>query len=238
MGDHVAIYLDKSPGLMVAMLAVMRLGAAYVPLDPDAPLVRNNLLLTESKAVGVIVSESSQPSRILDSKTMRLFIESQDQRQSDQLPPEASRCNMESLATLIFTSGSTGTPKGVQIPQRQLVGYAWTMAEQYLYERGSRVFNFLRSNFDASITEIFGSLVGATVCMTPHQQTLDSFPELMRKMRISNVSVTSSIASLLDPSNLPHLKQLTLAGEAINKTLIDSWARRVNLETMCTKNMV
>ncbi len=160
----VGVCLDRSPDMIVALLAVWKAGGAYVPLDPSYPPARlsfmiadagTRVLLTEEKCRGLFASEGDQ-SIYMDSDWSTLTLE------ADGNPvPLASPVD---LAYVMYTSGSTGKPKGAMIVHRGLVNYLWWAIKFYAVEPERTVPVHSSVSFDLTVTSLYPALLaGGTV---------------------------------------------------------------------------
>jgi amino acid adenylation domain-containing protein len=160
------ICLERSPEMIVAMLAILKAGGAYVPLDPAYPADRLEFMLGDSGA-GLLLTRQSLRDKFpefggrviaLDAAT-----ESIDRQPANNLEADPDPTD---LAYVIYTSGSTGKPKGVMIEHRSLRNFVASASEQYDITASDRVLQFASLCFDASVEEIFGALTcGATLVL-------------------------------------------------------------------------
>jgi amino acid adenylation domain-containing protein len=158
-GERIGIYIERSLEMMIALLAVQKAGAAYVPLDPDYPRERIDLILQDAD-VKLIVSQKSLMSS-LSSRCLEFVCLDTDwpkiQNESPENPATSSK--PDGLIYIIFTSGSTGRPKGVQVPHRAVVNLLTFMAEKLSLGTGD-VFPALASfAFDMCIPELYLALI-------------------------------------------------------------------------------
>lgn len=178
----VGVCFDRSPQMVVALLAVWKAGGAYVPLDPTYPLerlsfmvadARTPILLTESKHRRLFASAASKII-CLDSDWSMLARE-----RGDNLTPIASPSH---LAYVIYTSGSTGKPKGAMIVHRGLVNYLWWAITTYAVEPLSSVPVHSSISFDLTVTSLYiPLLVGATVELLPEDIAAQSLLAALRE---------------------------------------------------------
>ncbi|RAH78998.1 acetyl-CoA synthetase-like protein [Aspergillus japonicus CBS 114.51] len=236
-GDLVPILLEKSPVLITAILAVLKLGAAYVPLSPENPVERNafivrdvgaRVILTETEHASYFASkpedekeEDAIPQVLVD--TARLCAYSTEQ-------PEGE-VSLDAMAYIIYTSGSTGQPKGVMIHHR---GCAAAMQSIIAFEkRDQRPFKQLQfSNyiFDASVYDIFATLhSGGTVCLASSERLLGDLAGVIRDMGVNHLFLTPTVARLLDPKAVPTLESITVGGEPLTPDVVATWASKVTL---------
>jgi amino acid adenylation domain-containing protein len=163
----VGVYADRSIGLAVAALGVMRAGGAYLPLDPSHPQERLTYQLADAEAKAVIVAANESTPRHLDLPTQVIRCTSNGSLD----PPFDGECVLthpagEDLAYVIYTSGSTGRPKGVEITHANLENLIhWYVSALELTEN-DRVSQVAAVGFDASVWEVWpGLAAGACVCI-------------------------------------------------------------------------
>ncbi|TXH57413.1 MAG: amino acid adenylation domain-containing protein [Burkholderiaceae bacterium] len=177
-GALVGLCLERSAAMVVAQLAVMRAGAAYVPLDPAYPAERL-AYMAEDARIALLVADSStiqsiewprQQSVLLDVDLMAI------ERQSDApLEPDAAAdARPEDPAYVIYTSGSTGRPKGVVLPHRAVVNFLLSMQREPGLAEGDRIVAVTTLSFDIAVLELLLPLtVGATVLLASRVDTGD-----------------------------------------------------------------
>ena len=162
-GDKVGVLLERSADLVVALLAVLRSGAAYVPLDPVYPAERVQYMLNDAGVVS-LVTQSSLTSEMPDAVVL-------DRCQAEvasaaPLPPHEG--DSGDLAYVIYTSGSTGRPKGVKVRHRGLTNFLCSMAREPGLRAGETLLAVTTVCFDIAALELFGPLVtGGTVHVAP-----------------------------------------------------------------------
>ncbi len=129
-GSLVGVFMDRSEHLLIALLAVLKAGGSYVPLDPIYPAQRLAFMVKDSQLLWVL-TQSSLLSQLPDSAAQALCLDQMDsalaQQSSANPKPLASS---EDVAYTIYTSGSTGNPKGVQIQHRALINFLWSMKQR------------------------------------------------------------------------------------------------------------
>ncbi|MFE0320759.1 AMP-binding protein, partial [Streptomyces albogriseolus] len=212
----VALALPRSMELIAAELAVTLTGAAFLPVDPDYPAERRELMLADAA-----------PAVVLDDRDrVRALLDDEDR----QATAPAHRVLPDHAAYVIFTSGSTGTPKGVTVTHRGIAGFAAAAAERYAVGPGDRVLQFSSPSFDASVLELFISVLsGATLVVPPHGPWLgDELAAVLAEHRITHTLIPpAALATLPDPAHLgglPSLRTLIVGAEACPADLVDRWA--------------
>lgn len=235
----IGILLDRSPELMIALLAVFKAGATYLPLDPGYPSSRLEFILKDSQAARVISTsaqyeylqmqlDSSLP-ELLDLEDsileIRLSLESEESLTDVQ---RLAPLEPESLAYVIYTSGSTGQPKGVGIAHASAANLAQAQLHSFGLQPEDRVLQFASQAFDASIWEIlnaFGS--GASLVMPSAQTRSDAASNLsscIQKFGVTQATLPPVLVAVLDPQALQGLHTLVVAGEACSPAIVGRFA--------------
>ena len=164
-GDRVGLLFDKSAETYVAMLAVMKVNAAYVPLDASFPVERISYIIADAE-ISAIVSMASFEQRLATLDARKVFLD-QAKRAIDAEPSgpvTGVAPTYDPLCYIIYTSGTTGNPKGVAIAHASICNFVRVAAELYGYAPGDRVYQGMTIAFDFSIEEIWVPLMaGATL---------------------------------------------------------------------------
>jgi len=165
---RVGICCERSPEMIIGLLAILKAGGAYVPLDPAYPQERLAFMLQEAQAAVLITQKKFLANSNLPLAACHLLCVDADW---ESFAPEnaqnpQSPIAPENLAYVIFTSGSTGQPKGVMIQHRSLVNFVQTASETFAVTPSDRVLQFASISWDTSIEEIFPCLTrGATLVL-------------------------------------------------------------------------
>ncbi|WP_129674304.1 non-ribosomal peptide synthetase [Candidatus Chloroploca sp. Khr17] len=165
-GSLVGVLLERTPTMLVALLGVLKAGAAYVPLDPGFPAERLAMMLEDSRAA-VLLTQASLVATVSAGSAHLVCLDT-DWPPIEALPDEAlpSLAGPEDLAYVIFTSGSTGRPKGVQIPHRAVVNFLHSMAREPGLAADDVLLAVTTLSFDIAVLELFlPLLVGARVAL-------------------------------------------------------------------------
>ncbi len=228
----VAIAMPRSPDLIVALLAVLKSGAAYVPVDPGYPADRIAFMLTDSQA-GIAITTSdlagSLPAAaaplILDDPALAEVIsrypagDLTDTQRGRPLRPAHP-------AYVIYTSGSTGRPKGVIITHSGVMNYLARCGQAYPHLAG-RSLLITPVSFDASVTVLYGSLLaGGQLCLGALDD--DALPALAARGGFTFLKATPSHLPLLAelPASCVPTGQLMVCGEAVPAALLREWRQR------------
>ena len=179
----VAICAERSPELLVGLLAILMAGGACLPLDPSYPRERLRLMLEDAQPK-VLLAQSRLIGSLPGHGAPVVALEDP--------PPDPAGCGLsdsvraDDLAYLIYTSGSTGEPRGVMLTHRGLVNHATAARELYGFRPDDRVLQFASISFDISIEEIFVTwLAGATLVLRPDEILGPRFLEWLRSKRVT-----------------------------------------------------
>ncbi|HEX6751950.1 MAG TPA: amino acid adenylation domain-containing protein [Longimicrobium sp.] len=211
------VFLPRTPDLVVALLAVLKAGAAYVPLDPAYPPERVEYMLGDTR-VPLLVTTGALAERVPQYRgaAVCVDVDREEIAARPSSPPEVE-VRPENLAYVIYTSGSTGRPKGVQIEHRNTVEVLrWLRATVTDEERAS-VLASTSVCFDVSIAEIFGTLCwGGTLVLVENALSLASLGEPVHTVAM----VPSAAAELLRMGAIPACaRTFLLGGEPLRNEL-------------------
>jgi non-ribosomal peptide synthetase-like protein len=227
----VAIYLERSANSIIAMLAVLKAGAAYVPVDPLYPIERVHHIL-EDAGVKALITQQSLFENLADTTDCASILLDPHSHEAGQAvsftsSTPATRSSSNHLCYVIYTSGSTGRPKGVMIEHRSAVHYVRSANEVYGIHRQDRVYQGFSHAFDASVEEIWITLsTGATLVIGTQDIVRSSF-DVARLLNKNNISVFSTVPTFLSmmEDDLPSVRLLILGGESCPPDLVNRWAR-------------
>ncbi|RVB69653.1 amino acid adenylation domain-containing protein, partial [Mesorhizobium sp. M7A.F.Ca.CA.002.04.1.1] len=229
-GDRIGLILDRSAETYVALLAVMKAGAAFVPLATAFPEERMALII-EDAGVSLIVTIAAYASRAGQLPVPHLLIDStaaEISRQSNApLQPHAKAASADDTCYILYTSGTTGKPKGVVIKHQSFVNFIRVAAASYGYRPGDRVYQGMTIAFDFSSEEIWVPFVaGATVVPAPGQMPLVG-EELADFLRLHDITCIACSPTLLSSmtSDVPSLRTLLVGGEACPHNLVVRWSK-------------
>ncbi|MEU7144554.1 amino acid adenylation domain-containing protein [Nocardia sp. NPDC046473] len=238
IGDRVALGLTRSVESIVTQLAVVKSGAAFVPVDPNYPADRIQHMLTDAGCwVGVTVAAHADRLHAVDGPaTEWLLLDDPDfgtelDTYDDALVDDLDRlCTIEAsdLAYLIYTSGSTGKPKGVAVTHAGLSNFADELRDRMRVDRESRTLHFSSPSFDAAMLDLLlavGSGAAMVIC-PPEVYGGDELAALLERERITHTFLTPAALSTIDHQRwpLPHLRALMVGGEACGPDLVARWA--------------
>ncbi|QIZ46641.1 amino acid adenylation domain-containing protein [Dickeya zeae] len=236
--NRVAIALERSPELIVALLATLKAGGAYVPLDITYPPERLGYMLADSEPVALITTSTLRTQLTClsaDTATPHAVIELEQTspRQTvyptDNIPPARLGLTPAHLAYVIYTSGSTGKPKGVMIEHRHVAHLAMSQAQYCALTKHDRVVQFANIGFDYSVADIFGSLCcGATLVLRTDDwiSSMEAFWQYCRAYRITYADIPTQFWKQLCHAGLAlpeTLRIVCTGGEAAPEAAVQSW---------------
>ncbi|NEQ47684.1 MAG: amino acid adenylation domain-containing protein [Leptolyngbya sp. SIOISBB] len=232
----VGICLARSPDMIVALLAVLKAGGAYLPLDPTYPPERLSFMLADSQAAVLITTSallatsqavvgSAHPTvQMVDLTRDRADITAQPTHSPTPLLPYSPNA----LAYLIYTSGSTGTPKGVLVSHGGLTNLTEDKIRVCDVRSGDCVLQFFSFSFDACIPEIVMALAtGARLLLAPNETLLPGpdLADLLRRHRVTHITITPSALVSVPYGDFPDLRMVLVGGEAPSPELINTWSQ-------------
>nr|WP_295873271.1 non-ribosomal peptide synthase/polyketide synthase [uncultured Chitinophaga sp.] len=210
-GERIAVRLERSEWMIIAILGVLKAGAAYVPVDIGHPQQRIDYILADSQCKAVI-----------DEQQMALF--RRDMTLYDTTNPEPTS-NAKHLAYVIYTSGSTGQPKGVMIRHAAIVNYLHAITRTYGMDASDRVLQISNVAFDASVEQIMGGLLSGAALYIAPQATITDTEALSNYIVTHKITHLHTVPVLLDKLKLDGhaLKRMISAGDNCPITLAEKY---------------
>ncbi len=239
----VAVLLNRSELVPVALIGVLKSGGTYLPLDPESPFKRLEYIISDSGAdvlitddANIELAEKLNPSKIINIQTSLFsglsndlgqtdnFIQKDNLSQPDNFNKMENLSSIKNLtsasptdlAYIIYTSGSTGEPKGVMVEHRSFINMILAQIEGFGITPNDRVLQFATLMFDASMSEIFMALLsGAAVVMIDREQIQDTtrFIDYMEQKKITAITLPPVYLKMLNRHPFPDLRVLITAGE-------------------------
>ena len=229
----VGVCLARSLDLVVGLLAIMKAGGAYLPLDPDYPAERLAYMLGDARAPVLLSTESL--ARRLPEQTGRrdVLIDAEYAwiAAQPETPPSID-LRLTHLAYVIYTSGSTGQPKGVAVTHEGIPHLQACQVRQLGVGPGAKVLQFASASFDAAFWELcMGVLSGACLVLAPPAQLQPgpALAALAAREGITHLALTPTVLGLLSEYELPEGIALVVAGEACPPSLVERWSHRARL---------
>lgn len=216
-GDRVALYIDRSLDMVVAMLAILRADAAYVPLDIHNPVSRSQYIVDDSQPSVLLTRQNLSDE--LSALSLSCNIVHLDKLAEGELPALQATPSAQSLAYIIYTSGSTGKPKGVMVQQRNILTLV-AATNFYPPAPGDIIAQCANHAFDAATFEIWSALLhGNSTCIISRDQLLDldTFNHVLQQENINVMFLSSGIFNQMvqrHPDAFARLKLLAFGGDA------------------------
>jgi L-proline---[L-prolyl-carrier protein] ligase len=240
-GDRVALFLPKGLEAVTAVYGIMKTGAAYVPLDPQAPVTRAGLVASDC-TVSAVVTTNGRSAPLLREMAVHGHRPAAAMLVDDGTPPEELPCltlaysdvlgstdasdpgvpvTDQDLAYILYTSGSTGVPKGVMLTHRNALTFVEWCARRIGIGPQDRVSNHAPLHFDLSVFDLYLAALGrATLVVVPSDEAFFG-PTLVDLIRREGITVWYSVpaaliritSALQEPGLLPSLRAVVFAGE-------------------------
>lgn len=232
LGGNVPICMEKSPGMIIAMIAVLKANKTFVPIDPTSSKTRRDFILASLQPKIVLLSEDADELGLFGSGVKKLIVSpstvnTKSTCQTTHLPAVIEPAQP---AYILFTSGSTGIPKGVVVEHRSVCTSMKELGRRFGLNCETRMFQYASFTFDASTLEIFATLMhGGSVCMPTEAERLNNIPKAIREMEVNTVLAVPSVLKLFFPEEVPTVKTLMVGGEKLTQSLIDIWAEKTHL---------
>ncbi|MEU8953445.1 amino acid adenylation domain-containing protein [Streptomyces sp. NPDC048518] len=233
-GRVVGLSLPRSAEVVVAVLGVLKTGAAFLPLDSAYPVERLAFMVSDaSPALLLLHSSTAHLAEALGTESVLLDDPSLRRTFSDLPGHDLTDAELTGAfdpglpAYLIYTSGSTGRPKGVVVPHRGVVNITGAMLDRLGSGPGSRTLQFASASFDASVGEMTQSvLVGGTLVVAASDR-LAPGPDLARlidEADINDLVLAPSVLEVMSPDDLPSGVTITIVGEASSPDVVRRWS--------------
>ncbi|OQY30062.1 MAG: hypothetical protein B6244_02035 [Candidatus Cloacimonetes bacterium 4572_55] len=223
--EPIAVRLERGDALIIALLAILKSGGTYLPIDPAYPSERTRFMLEDSRAP-LLIEPAADRFEKGDSLPMPYYAELviTDRRQRGDLKNSAPK-QFDGLAYIIYTSGSTGVPKGVMVEHQGFINMVASQIDGWRVTPDDRVLQFSSPSFDASLSEIFMALLSGAALIPVDRETIEDPDRFIQFIEQTGVTVATlppvylnglrpRIKSLSDTSRpLSSLKTLITAGE-------------------------
>ena len=208
-GDRVAIHMERSDLMVIAVLGVLKVGASFVPVDMKLPDIRKKHIWDNTR---YIIGEADSEINI---NTFKF-----DEYESSNI---VNKTDENDIAYLIYTSGSTGIPKGVQVTHQNFVNYIQSAVKQYSVEQNHMPF-FTTLAFDFSLTSIFLPLLsGGKVTVLPDEDLNDTLYTILKDQSFELIKITPAHIDLIEYLGVSDvsLKHIVVGGDALYQKHID-----------------
>ena len=232
--DRVALYLDRSEYMLIVILAVLKSGAAYVPMDPEAPDERISFMVSDASAKIVVTNDIYEEK--LKSLTTDLAVLSIDKdvftEELTNYPENKPIVHVtpQHMAYVIYTSGTTGNPKGIMVEHSQVVNLVFEITKQFRLDTESTITKnclwYANYVFDSHVAEVYSSITrGHSLYIIGGDTRMDI--NLLNQYIISNdIHVATIPPILLDKENILPLQTLVVVGESSRQEIINIYTDR------------
>jgi amino acid adenylation domain-containing protein len=232
----VAVFIDRSPEMIVSLLAILKAGGAYVPIDPDYPMERRNFIIQDSAAV-IILTVRKMVNDLPSGNAQIICVDLDESiftSQSDENLPNLTK--PENLAYIIYTSGSTGMPNGVMVTHYNVVRLFQATDSLYQFSANDVWTMFHSYAFDFSVWEIWGALThGGLLVIVPFlvSRSPELFYQLVKKENVTVLNQTPSAffqfihaEEILSAERKLNLRLVIFGGEVLDFSILKRWLER------------
>ncbi|KAJ5493914.1 Male sterility NAD-binding [Penicillium fimorum] len=233
-GAIVPICLERTKWVVIAMLSVMKTGAAFVLLDQNSAWERNQSICKTVAAQWVITSAVCMG--YCESFAPQILLFSDQMTREESIPPPAPQDDLldnvhhSDLLYVVFTSGSTGNPKGVEIEHGSYCSAMIAQREKLYILAGTRVLQLSSYAFDSFAVEILTTLSsGGCVCIPSAEELSGGIGSAIRQYRAEWMCTTPSMLRLISPADVPSLRTVVAVGETLLPSQVAVWAPAVTL---------
>ncbi len=236
--DCVAIYLQRSIDLFIAWLAVLKAGAAYVPIEASLPIEKIEMIIAEAKCKFII--SNSIFSQQLPPALMSIVIDLNGNWTTsasilDRTEKENTQSSPDNLAYILYTSGSTGKPKGIAMTHASVCNHFNWIKRKFGLCSNDRMLQLTAFSFDVSLCEFYVLFVGGTLVLAPLSASKDAeiFIETIENQKITFLQlVPSFLETLLNPSlkqRLSSIRQVLCGADVLKREHIIKWFTSHNI---------
>ena len=232
----IALCAERSPEMIVGLLAILKSGGVYVPLEPHHPRARVGAILTDAQ-VTVLLTQRGLAEKWETTNLRAIHLDAIGEKADEIDMNPSTAVDGENLAYILYTSGSTGAPKGVMISHAGLRNTLLWRRATFALSPSDRVLQNIPSIFDPSLWQILGTLIsGATLVLANHGGQYD-FPHLFEQIATNAVTITdfppSLLSELLDAREIEgchSLRHIFAGGEVLSKEVQQKFFSRLGAE--------
>lgn len=231
--DIVALALERSIDMAVSVLAIMKAGAAYLPLAPNYPADRLSFMIRDAKPVCVVIT-TAVAARLPDGTAILLLDSPATQtalaqsRSTDPTDRDRARpLTMLNAAYVIYTSGSTGTPKGVVVSHSGIPSLAFSQIEHLAFTAQSGLLQFVSISFDVALFDLCLSMLsGARLILAPGQLALgEALAAYAKKCGVTHLNFPAAVLNMMSPDSLSSCPNLIVGGESASAQTVAQWSK-------------
>ncbi|CCF15397.1 tyrocidine synthase 3 [Brevibacillus laterosporus GI-9] len=219
IGQVVGLLMDNSPNVVISMLAVLKAGGVYLPIDPAYPIERIEYMLQDSRTQLLLTDKDWEKQISFDGEIINLQHKNVYHHSAEQLDKITTH---DDIAYVIYTSGSTGKPKGVMITHQGLVNYIWWAKKVYLQGEVLDFSLYSSISFDLTVTSIYTPLItGAKIVIYKGEEKVFLIDQIVKDNKTAVMKLTPTHLKLLDEMDLNEskLRKLIVGGENLKSDL-------------------
>lgn len=223
----VIIYMPRSTEWIISLLALIKIHAIYIPVPTNTPIERLRAIIKDTNACHIITN--TKYAKNINKQLSNIKVISSLEFYKKRFSP-IHHCN--NVAYIMYTSGSTGAPKGVMIQHRSLLNLVVEQIKALKLNPKTRVLQFSSIGFDASIWEIFASLVAGCSIYIPSEEKIlvgNELTKLITNYQITCITLPPSILQTISSTAAKVLQTIIIAGESCSEELVDNWIEKVRL---------
>ncbi len=234
--DRVGVCFQRSVDAIVALLAVIKAGAAYLPLNPADPAPRLQAIVGDARPALVLTHRAGAAN--LPQTVLRLTVDNERVRigQHPATRPDV-RVDARNVAYVVYTSGSSGTPKGVQVEHRAVCNHLLWMQSVLPMDESDRILQKYPVNFDASVYEIFGPLLAGAQLIPAEPSDYWDGSAFVRQVAAHEITIVDLVPSLLETLveddefvACTGLRRVVVGGQEVTPALVERFHERMHAE--------
>ncbi len=218
-GDIIGIHMDRSIEMIIAILAILKAGCSYVPMNPSQPIARTKYMIADGNIKLVITSRTHEELLSTDLKVVEVNALNWEGLSNEPLPLQV---DSDSLAYIIYTSGSTGKPKGVGVKHKGVVNLIRNQQQAFGIDHSDRILQFSPIHFDASVEQVWLSLLSGCALVLIDETTLLDQQHLnayITAQGVTHFHATPSFLEILVLEENNDLRRIVAGGEPCKPSL-------------------
>ncbi|HDW3057338.1 TPA: amino acid adenylation domain-containing protein [Bacillus cereus] len=233
--ERVSILMYRGMDAIVSMIGVLKAGGTYVPIDPDFPVERIHFMLQDSESTHIITHQKTDLSHLVSNQSIIVYENTAKIRVTENTKSEHTT---QDAAYIIYTSGSTGHPKGVLISHQSVIQLIHSLQKTYGFQEQQVHLQFASFIFDASVWEIYGSLLtGGRLHLVAEieRKSIDHFLAVIQEQHVQYCLIPTVFFHTVTQASSQQLKQLLslrymfVGGETLLPAMVRNWQTKVGL---------